>query len=338
MNDDIAQWMAAIRTGSRRHLAQALTLVESRRDADDARAQALLECALAQGGDAIRLALTGVPGAGKSSLLEVLGQQLTAAGHHVAVLAVDPSSVRSGGSLMGDKTRMTELARNPRAFIRPSPTAGALGGVAERTYESMLLCEAAGYDVVIVETVGVGQSEVTVADLVDYVLLLALPGAGDELQGIKRGILEVCDAIVVTKADGNTKDAAVRARDQLRAAVSILRLEQDGTPVTVETCSAVTGEGNDAVWQGVVQARVQRAQSGAWAARRARQLAARFDREIEHALVRRLRAVPQLQALQRMLRAEVEAGRMLPRAAAAKIWEAFSEPGSLLNVPGRRAR
>ncbi len=207
----MAELAAAVRSGDRRALARAITMVESTRADHRADATALIEQLLPATGRARRLGVSGVPGSGKSTLIEALGLHAIEAGHRVAVLAVDPSSKRSGGSILGDKTRMAELGRHEAAFIRPSPSSGTLGGVARRTREAMLLCEAAAFDLVLVETVGVGQSEVAVADLVDLFLLVASPAGGDELQGIKRGIMELADLIVVNKADGDLADAAGRA-------------------------------------------------------------------------------------------------------------------------------
>ena len=215
---DPAALAKAITSGDRAALSRAITLVESTRADHRAKAAALLDRLIHETGRAIRIGLSGVPGAGKSTLLDAFGMMLAEKGHKVAILAVDPSSVRTGGSILGDKTRMQRLATEPNAFIRPSPTSGTLGGVAGKTRETMLLCEAAGYDVVIVETVGVGQSEVTVSEMVDLVVLLTIAGGGDELQGIKKGILEVADIVVVNKADGDNLKRARRAAAELRAA------------------------------------------------------------------------------------------------------------------------
>ncbi|MGV3759168.1 MAG: methylmalonyl Co-A mutase-associated GTPase MeaB, partial [Actinomycetota bacterium] len=232
---------AAIREGDRRALARAITLVESTRSDHRAEAIDLLDEVLPATGASMRIGISGVPGAGKSTLVEALGLRAIDAGHRVAVLAVDPSSSVSGGSILGDKTRMAELGRHPDAYIRPSPSSGVLGGVARRTRESILLCEAADFDVVIVETVGVGQSEVAVADLVDLFVLVASPAGGDELQGIKRGIMELADVIVVNKADGDLRAAANRAAADLRHAAHLLRPKRPGGTVEVTTCSALTG-------------------------------------------------------------------------------------------------
>ncbi|HWP67091.1 MAG TPA: methylmalonyl Co-A mutase-associated GTPase MeaB, partial [Candidatus Limnocylindria bacterium] len=214
---------AGVRAGDRRALAKAITLVESTRRDHQADAQRLLEQLLPYTGRAVRLGVTGVPGVGKSTFIEAFGMHLVGCGKRVAVLAVDPSSARSGGSILGDKTRMVRLAAEDAAFIRPSPSGGSLGGVARRTREAMLVCEAAGYDVVIVETVGVGQSETAVASMVDFFLVLMLAGAGDELQGIKKGILELADALAINKADGDNLARATRAAAEYRAALNLFR-------------------------------------------------------------------------------------------------------------------
>src|SRR5829696_3615620 len=237
--------------GDRRALARAITLAESTRPDHRAEAEALLAEVLPRSGAAVRVGISGAPGAGKSTLIEALGTHLVAEGQRVAVLAVDPSSTRSGGSILGDKTRMEQLTRSPDAFVRPSPTGGTLGGVARRTREAMLLCEAAGFDVVLVETVGVGQSEVKVAAMVDLFLVIVAPGGGDELQGIKRGIMELADLIVVNKADGDLAPAAGRAASDLRHAVHLLRPKRASWEVDVLTASALTGAGIAELWEAI---------------------------------------------------------------------------------------
>ncbi len=246
---------AGLRGGDRRALARAITLVESTRADHRAEANALLAALLPHTGRSIRLGVTGVPGVGKSTFIEAFGLHVIGEGHRIAVLAIDPSSKRGGGSILGDKTRMEQLARSEAAFIRPSPAGTTLGGVARRTRDALLLCEAAGYDVVLVETVGVGQSETAAADIVDCVVLLAAPGAGDELQGIKRGIMELADVIAVTKSDGDLLPSARRAASDLRHAVHLLRPKHAGWEVPVLPVSAVEGSGVDEVWQAVEQLR-----------------------------------------------------------------------------------
>ncbi len=224
--------------GERAALARAITLVESRKPAHRAEAGALIAAALPHAGKSLRVGISGVPGVGKSTAIDALGVFLTGRGHKVAVLAVDPSSSRTGGSILGDKTRMARLSVDPNAYVRPSPSSGTLGGVAARTREAMVLCEAAGFDVILVETVGVGQSETTVADLTDLFLLLALPGAGDELQGIKKGVIEIADLIAVNKADGEGATRARAAAAELRAALHILAPFQMSGPRRWSPCRA----------------------------------------------------------------------------------------------------
>lgn len=256
--------------GARRPLAKAITLVESRLDQHRREAQALLEAALPHTGKSIRIGITGVPGVGKSSFIESFGCYLINAGKKVAVLAVDPSSPITGGSILGDKTRMERLSQSDSAFIRPSPASGSLGGVAEKTRETMLLCEAAGYEVIIVETVGVGQSEYEVAGMVDFFLVLMLPNAGDELQGIKKGILELADAIVVNKADGAYVTSAEVARRQYENALHLMQHKPLWTP-RVMTCSALENQGIGNVWEMVQAFYAQMQEAGEIQHRRAKQ-------------------------------------------------------------------
>tara|TARA_B110000503_G_scaffold68107_1_gene106463 strand:+ start:722 stop:1681 length:960 start_codon:yes stop_codon:yes gene_type:complete len=234
-------------SGNRRALAKAITVIESTLDTHREQAQSILEEVLPHSGNSIRIGITGVPGVGKSTFIEAFGLYLIAQGKRVAVLAVDPSSPIAGGSILGDKTRMEELSRREEAFIRPTPAAGALGGVAQKTRETMLLCEAAGYDVILVETVGVGQSEFQVAGMVDFFMVLMLPGGGDELQGIKKGIMELADALVINKADGDSEKLANMTKRQYSSAISLLRHNSFWTP-RVMTCSALTSTNIDVVW------------------------------------------------------------------------------------------
>lgn len=245
---DLDTFVTGVRACDRALLARAITLIESTRADHQALAEALLQCLWPHTGGAVRVGITGVPGVGKSTFIEAFGRMLTKAGHRVAVLAVDPTSSRTGGSILGDKTRMTDLGADPNAFIRPSPTAGTLGGVARRTRETMALCEAAGFDVILVETVGVGQSETVVADMVDFFLVLMLPGAGDELQGIKKGILEIADMIAVNKADGENAPRAEAAARDYRGALHILKPASANWSPPVVTCSALKNQGLDTVW------------------------------------------------------------------------------------------
>jgi LAO/AO transport system kinase len=316
--------------GDRRVLAQAITLVESTRADHQAQAEALLDRVLAHSGGAARLGISGSPGVGKSTFIEALGLFLIERGHRVAVLAVDPSSQRSKGSILGDKTRMEELARAEAAFIRPSPAGGTLGGVARRTREAMLLCEAAGFDVVIVETVGVGQSETAVADMVDMFVLLLQPGAGDELQGFKRGIVELADLFVVTKADGELLDAATRAAAAYQGALGFLRPVHPHWRPPVLACSAVTGAGVAEVWAAVERYRDTLGAAGDLAARRAGQARAWMWSEVSETVLANLRAHPQVARQLPALEADVMAGRITPAAAARRLLQAFLgrvEPG-----------
>ena len=317
---DLAEGVLA---GDRRALAQGITLVESSRPDHRAAAEALLEAVLPAGGEVVRLGISGAPGVGKSTFIEALGTSLTAEGQQVAVLAVDPSSVRSGGSILGDKTRMEDLARDPRAFIRPSPSGGTLGGVARRSREVMLLCEAAGHDVVIVETVGVGQSEIAVAAMADTFVLLLAPGGGDALQGIKRGIMEIADLIVVNKSDGDLKRAAEAMAAQYAGALGLLRPILANWQPEVLTCSAAAGQGIAEVWQAVLRHRQAIGDQTALAARRAEQARAWRGNELEEGLVAALRADPGTASLAAELDARVAAGELSPGAAAREIIAAF---------------
>ncbi len=269
-NSDPAKLAGQLLAGDRAALARAITLIESRRADHQAASADVLSSIMPDTGKAIRIGMTGVPGVGKSTLIDTFGSNLIEAGHKVAVLAVDPSSTRTGGSLLGDKTRMAKLALSDAAFIRPSPSAGTLGGVAGRTREVMLLCEAAGYDVIIVETVGIGQSETAVADMVDVFVALMLPGAGDELQGIKKGVVEIADIIAVNKADGAGKKAAGAAAAEYRAALRILTPNAD-TATPVVTASGLANEGLDLLWQTISEFHEKQKESSALAARRAEQ-------------------------------------------------------------------
>lgn len=267
VSDDLA---TAIRNGDRTALARAITLVESRRPADLPTAETLLASLLPHSGGAIRVGITGAPGVGKSTLIESLGLQLCEDGHRVAVLAVDPSSTVTGGSILGDKTRMDGLSRHPQAFIRPSPGGGTLGGVANRTQEAMLVCEAAGHDIVLVETIGTGQSEVAVHGMVDFFLVLLSPAAGDELQGIKRGVMELADGVLVHKADGDLLPAANRTAQQCMLAMRVLHAG-DHAPPEVVVGSSKTGDGLLPLWQSVERFVKARRDDGGFDARRRHQ-------------------------------------------------------------------
>ena len=257
-------------SGNRRALAKAITLVESKLDTHREQAQGILEQVLPHSGNSIRIGITGVPGVGKSTFIEAFGLYLIEQGKRVAVLAVDPSSPIAGGSILGDKTRMEELSRREEAFIRPSPSGGALGGVAQKTRETMLLCEAAGYDVILVETVGVGQSEFQVAGMVDFFMVLMLPGGGDELQGIKKGIMELADALVINKADGDSEKLAIMTQRQYTSAMNLLRHTSFWTP-RVMTCSALKMINIDTVWGMLVDYYYQSLEQQAFDGKRAQQ-------------------------------------------------------------------
>ena len=288
---DVPALAAAVSRGDRRALARAITLVESTRDDHRKAAEQLLEhIGAGAGNKSVRLGISGAPGVGKSTFIETFGLAVVARGHKVAVLAVDPSSKRGGGSLLGDKTRMAELARDPRGFIRPSPAGTTVGGVARRTREAILLAEAAGFDVVIVETVGVGQSETAVADMVDMFLLLLAPGAGDELQGLKKGIVELADLILVNKADGDLKPAALRAVAEYRHALHLLRPSSPSWTTEVRAVSALTPEGVGEVWDLVERHRAAVTASGEREKRRASQARAALWREVGEGLVEAFKA------------------------------------------------
>lgn len=316
---DIAGLAAGVRARNRRAIGRAITLVESSRDEDRPDADTLLAALAPEAGGAIRVGLTGVPGVGKSTLIEAFGCHLTAAGHRVGVLAVDPSSVRSGGSILGDKTRMQRLSSDPSAFIRPTPAAGTLGGVARHTREAITVLEASGHDVVIVETVGVGQSEVMVAHMVDAFVVLALAGGGDELQGIKRGILELCDILAVNKADGDNVAAANIAAADYQSALSLIPPRAQAWRPRVQTCSALTGDGLDTLWGSLQALRDALTADGTWDRRRAEQRVHWMWQAVDAAVAARLRAHPQVQARLPQLQSDVRAGKVLPDAAAAQL-------------------
>ena len=325
MAESVESWVAAVRGGDRRAVARAITLLESTRSEDAELGQAVLEALVPDTGRAVRLGVTGPPGVGKSTLIESLGLHLLAEGHRVAVLAVDPSSPLSGGSILGDKTRMERLAREEAAFIRPSPSGGSLGGVAHRTRESMLVCEAAGYDVVIVETVGVGQSEVTVRSMVDFFAVLLQPGAGDELQGIKRGLLELADALIVTKADGDQRILAERTRAEHAQALQLLRSPSKAWAPRVLSVSALAGDGIPELWEAVEEHREALLASGELQARREIQARDWMWSLVQEGLERAFRAHPAVSRRIPSLEREVEAARTTPAAAARALLEAFEK-------------
>ncbi|HWN48972.1 MAG TPA: methylmalonyl Co-A mutase-associated GTPase MeaB [Xanthobacteraceae bacterium] len=309
---DITPLVRGIRAGDRAVLARAITLIESKRPDHERSARQLVQSLLPHTGAARRVGITGAPGVGKSTTIDALGSHLTALGHKVAVLAVDPSSARTGGSILADKTRMAQLAADARAFIRPSPAAGTLGGVAAKTRESMLICEAAGYDVVLVETVGAGQSETAVADMTDFFLALMLPGAGDELQGLKKGLVELADMIAINKADGDNLARAKAAAAEYGAALHILtpRLAEWQPPVV--TYSALTGAGVAQLWDHILDHRRRLTATGAFAARRREQQVKWMWALLEDRLRRRLASDPKLKAKLPQLERAVADGTLSP--------------------------
>jgi len=312
-----------VRDGDRRALARAITLVESTRPDHRAEADALLTELLPATGSSQRVGISGAPGAGKSTLIEALGLHIVDRGLSVAVLAVDPSSSRTGGSILGDKTRMGDLTRQPGAFVRPSPTGGTLGGVARRTREDLLLCEAAGFEVVVVETVGAGQSEVSVEAMVDCFLVLVGPGSGDDLQGIKRGIMELADIVVVTKADGDLRRPADVTAADYASALRLLRPKTPEWTPTVVQCSALVGTGIDDLWATVERFGDVLRATGALTRRRAEQSRAWMWTEVGAGLLDRVRTAPHLTDLAAGLERDAVAGRIPPTVAADRILEAF---------------
>ncbi|MFO1088333.1 MAG: methylmalonyl Co-A mutase-associated GTPase MeaB [Hyphomicrobiales bacterium] len=313
---DLAQRLLA---GDRAALARAITLVESKRADHEDEAQALLQAVLPATGRAVRLGITGVPGAGKSTLVDQLGVNLTGAGHRVAVLAVDPTSQRTGGSILGDKTRMARLSVDPNAFIRPSPAGTTLGGVARRTRETMLLCEAAGFDVVIVETVGIGQSETAVASMVDFFCVLMVPGTGDDLQGIKKGVLEIADMIAVNKADGENEGRARHAAADYRAALSILTPVDPEWQPPVILVSGLKNLGLDHLWAEVLRHRGLMMDAGKLEARRQEQQVEWMWSLLEDRLKAKLRADPRLRDRLAAIENEVRRATLTPTLAVKEI-------------------
>jgi LAO/AO transport system ATPase len=311
----------AVRRGDRRALARAITLIESTRRDHRAQADALLEALLPHTGDSVRVGISGVPGVGKSTFIEAFGLHVIGLGHKVAVLAIDPSSQRTGGSILGDKTRMVDLSREQNAFIRPSPAGATLGGVARRTREAMLICEAAGFDVIVVETVGVGQSETAVADMVDLFMLLLLPAGGDELQGIKKGIVELADLVVVNKADGDLAATARHTVADYRHALMLLRHGEWRVPVL--SCSAVKKSGIDTVWDTIGEHKATMEASGVRATRRAEQARAWLWSEIRETLVDAFKEHPAVRADLADLESRVTGGAVTPTAAARILLERF---------------
>ncbi|MGC9157361.1 MAG: methylmalonyl Co-A mutase-associated GTPase MeaB [Terracidiphilus sp.] len=328
------QWVEGIRSGQRSILAQAITLIESTRTADRELAEQIVDDCLPHSGNSIRVGITGVPGAGKSSLIERLGMFLIGEqGQKIAVLAIDPSSQISGGSILGDKTRMQTLASSESAFIRPSPSRCSLGGVAQRTREAMLLCEAAGYGTILIETVGVGQSEIAVHDMVDFFLLITLAGAGDELQGMKRGVMEMADVVAVNKADGENLAAAERARNVAENALHYLPASPSGWTPRALTCSAQTGEGITDLWSAVIE-RIRLARANGWFDSNRRRQARRWMQEIiEEGLRRQFETHPVIRERRKALEQDVTEGRISSFRAARLLLEMYAGPGSISHTP-----
>lgn len=318
--------VAGVLAGDRVVLARAITLVESGSPAHQDLAQEVLTRLLPERGRSIRVGITGVPGAGKSTFVEALGTMLTAAGHRVAVTAVDPSSSLTGGSILGDKTRMEKLAVDPNAFIRPSPSGGTLGGVARKTRETILLFEAAGYDVILVETVGVGQSEMLVRSMVDFFLLVLLAGAGDELQGIKRGVMEIADAILVNKADGPGQRAAEAARGEFERVLHYLRPATEGWRTRAFTASALRGYGVEEIWRVVRRHEQITRESGRFEERRRAQETQWMHDLVRSGLEDLYRAHPAVQAILEQMERDVAGGRLPATSAARRLLEAFRSP------------
>jgi LAO/AO transport system kinase len=312
-----------VRSGNRRALARAITLIESTRTDHRAAASDLLQHLMPHAGQSIRLGITGVPGVGKSTFIEALGNHVIDQGHRVAVLTVDPSSAISGGSILGDKTRMETLARRGEAYIRPSPSGTTLGGVTRRSREALILCEAAGFDVIIVETVGVGQSETKVADMTDMFLLLLLPGGGDELQGIKRGIMELADLVLINKADGDLKSLAGRAAADYRSALRLLHPRSADWTVEVQTCSALDGAGISTAWETALRHRDVLKASGQFSERRAAQARDWLWSEVNDSLVAALQSDPEVRSHIPELEAAASEGRIPPTLAARQLLDIF---------------
>ena len=326
--EDAASLIQGIRSGDRRCLARAITFAESTRPEHRVIADAVLEAVLPSTGNAVRVGISGPPGVGKSTFIEAIGNHIISQGLRLAVLAIDPSSRLTGGSILGDKTRMGELANQPNAFIRPSPGSGQLGGVARRTREAMLLCEAAGFDVVIVETIGVGQSEVAVSDMVDLFALLVSPGGGDELQGIKRGIMELADLVIVNKADGDLAAAAARTRGDYASAVHLLLPKWNAWTAEVLACSALHGVGISEVWDAVTLFRSTVNDNGELLEARSAQAIAWLWSEIGDTLLERFRADARVATLLPNIESSVSSGRITPAKAALELLQAFGTTDS----------
>lgn len=323
MNQKSSPLLEEILQGKRRAMAKAITLLESTNPESFEQGQELLESLLPHTGKALRIGITGVPGVGKSTFIEAFGLFLIEQGHHVAVLAVDPSSPITGGSIMGDKTRMKELSQHPDAFIRPSPSSGVLGGVARKTRETVLICEAAGYNIVFVETVGVGQSETLVASMVDLFLLLMLPNAGDELQGIKKGVLELADLVVVNKSDGVQESQAITTQSEFRKAMQLLSSSKSSWSPPILRCSALEKKEMDTIWEAVKKFWEAMQNSGEWEQQRRSQSEKWMWALVEEGLLTNFRNHPNIQKSIPELQKSVTSGKILPTTAARQLLDSW---------------
>lgn len=323
----LANLEAGILAGNTVVLGQAITLVESQREEDQRLAQELIGLILPKSGHSIRIGITGVPGVGKSTFIETFGKHLTGQNKKIAVLAIDPSSGKTKGSILGDKTRMEELAKDPLAFIRPSATGNTLGGVANRTREAILLCEAAGYEVIIVETVGVGQSETSVRSMVDYFLLLMLAGAGDELQGIKKGIIEMADGLVITKADGENKKRATQALADFQYALHLFPLPESGVAPHVSICSAFEKEGIDKIWEVMISHTEKTSRNGFFQAQRNKQDLEWFESYFQQLFLQNLQANKEIKSTKKELTEKIKKRVLSPMQAAEILFEKTIKQG-----------
>ena len=316
----------ALLNGNRRALARVITIIESTRPEDRRLSDALQERLLPYAGNSFRIGISGVPGVGKSTFIEALGLHIIQQGHRVGVLAVDPSSPKTGGSILGDKTRMEKLSRHPNSFIRPTPSRGKVGGVARRTRETMMIIEAAGFDIVLVETIGVGQSEIAVADLTDMFLLLLAPASGDDLQGIKKGIVELADLIAVNKTDGDLREDAARVKRDYSSALSLLQSSIRNKPPSVMSCSSTEGSGVAEIWKEICKFRYQTNESGDLSSRRAQKATRWLWDEITEELLLQVRKDKATQSLVSKLERDLQNGRISASAAARRILEKFHNP------------